>query len=153
MGIIKSASASSCWRGLDYYNDKKVINYKKINEYEYEGEVFGSGNKKYKVLLNLEHPRSSKCNCPHANGKKIVCKHMVALYFTIFPKEADKFIDDAKKAEEEYQDYRRDLYKKVIAHIHSMSKKELIDALIYILNVAPEWIYDEFVRDHVGFEI
>lgn len=151
MGIIKSASASSCWRGLDYYNNKKVINYKKINDYEYEGQVLGSGNEKYNVLLNIEHPRSSKCNCPHTNGKRIVCKHMVALYFTIFPKEADKFIKDAQKAEEEYQDYREDLYKKVVSHINSMSKKELVDALIYILNVAPEWVYDEFVRDHVEY--
>ena len=151
MGIIKSASASSCWRGLDYYNKKKVINCKKINEYEYESEVLGSNNKKYKVLLNIEHPRSSKCTCPHANGKRIVCKHMVALYFTIFPEEADKFIEDAQKAEEEYQDYREKLYKKVVSHINSMSKKELVDALIYILNVAPEWVYDEFVRDHVRY--
>ncbi len=151
MGIIKSASASSCLRGLDYYKHKKVINYKKINDYEYEGEVLGSENKKYNVLINIEHPKSSKCNCPHANGKRLVCKHMVALYFTMFPKEADNFIEDAKKAEEEYQDYQEKLYEKVIAHIHLMSKKELIDALIYILNVAPDWIYDEFVRDNVGY--
>lgn len=98
MRIIKSASGSSAWRGLDYYKNKKVVNYKKINENEYEGEVLGSGNKKYKILLNIEHPRNSKCNCPHASSKKIVCKHMVALYFMIFPKEAKKFEDDAEKA-------------------------------------------------------
>lgn len=98
MGIIKSASRSSAWRGLDYYKNKKVVNYKKINENEYEGEVLGNGNKKYKILLNIEHPRSSKCNCPHASSKKIVRKHMVALYFMIFPKEAKKFEDDAEKA-------------------------------------------------------
>ena len=151
MGVITSASGSSVWRGFDYYKDKKVINYKKINENEYEGEVLGSNNEKYKVLLNIEHPRSSKCNCPHANGKKIVCKHIVALYFMVFPEEAKKFEEDAEKAEEEYQDYREKLYKKVVSHINSMSKKELVDALIYILNVAPEWVYDEFVRDHVRY--
>lgn len=151
MGVITSASGSSVWRGIDYYKDKKVVNYKKINENEYEGEVLGSGNKKYKVLLNIEHPRSSKCNCPHANGKKIVCKHMVALYFTMFPKEADKFIKEAEKAEEEYENYQEELYEKVVSYIYSMSKKELIDALINMLNVCPDWMYDRFVRDYVGY--
>lgn len=29
MGIITSASGSSCWRSLDYYKDKQVKNIKK----------------------------------------------------------------------------------------------------------------------------
>lgn len=29
MGIISSASGSSCWRGLDYYKNKKIKNLKK----------------------------------------------------------------------------------------------------------------------------
>lgn len=29
MSIISVASGASCWRGLDYYNDKKVHNLKK----------------------------------------------------------------------------------------------------------------------------
>ena len=30
MGIISLASGNSCWRGLDYYKDKKVIKLNKI---------------------------------------------------------------------------------------------------------------------------
>ncbi len=149
MGIIKSASGSSAWRGLDYYKNKKVVNYKKINENEYEGEVLGSGNKKYKILLNIEHPRSSKCNCPHASGKKIVCKHMVALYFTIFPKEAKKFEEDAEKAMLEYEEYQEQLYDNVEKQIYSMSQGELQEALLDVLNIAPEWVYERFVRDYI----
>lgn len=149
MGVIKSASGSSAWRGLDYYKQNKIISYKKLNDNEYTGKVKGSNNVEYDVTMNIEHPRSSKCNCPHAKDRKVVCKHIVALYFMVFPEEADKFIEDAQKAEEEYQDYQEKLYKKVVSHINSMSKKELVDALIYTLNVAPEWVYDEFVRDYV----
>lgn len=29
MGIISSASGASCWRGLDYYKNKKIKNLKK----------------------------------------------------------------------------------------------------------------------------
>lgn len=32
-----------------------------------------------------------------------------------------------------------------------MSKNELKEALIETLNVAPEWVYDRFVRDRVGY--
>ena len=149
MGIIKSASASSCWRGLDYYNKKKVINCKKINEYEYEGEVLGSNNEKYKVLLNIEHPRSSKCNCPHAKDRKVVCKHIVALYFMVFPEEAKKFEEDAEKAMLEYEEYQEQLYDNVEKHIYSMSRGELQEALLDVINIAPEWVYERFVRDYV----
>ena len=149
MGIIKSASASSCWRGLDYYNKKKVINYKKIKEYEYEGEVLGSGNEKYNVLLNIEHPRSSKCNCPHAKDRKVVCKHIVALYFMVFPEEAKKFEEDAKKAMLEYEEYQEQLYDNVEKRIYSMSRGELQEALLDVINIASEWVYEKFVRDYV----
>ena len=149
MGVIKSASGSSAWRGLDYYKQNKIISYKKLNDNEYTGKVKGSNNVEYDVIMNIEHPRSSKCNCPHAKDRKVVCKHIVALYFMVFPEEADKFIEDAQKAEEEYQDYQEKLYKKVVSHINSMSKKELVDALVYTLNVAPEWVYEKFVRDYV----
>ena len=32
MGIISLASGSSCWRGLNYYKEKRVIELNKINE-------------------------------------------------------------------------------------------------------------------------
>ena len=35
MGIISLASGSSCWRGLDYYKEKRVVELNKINENEY----------------------------------------------------------------------------------------------------------------------
>lgn len=31
MGIISLASGNSCWRGLDYYNNKKVIKINKVD--------------------------------------------------------------------------------------------------------------------------
>ena len=42
MGIISLASGNSCWRGLDYYKNKKVIKLSKINEGEYESIVKGT---------------------------------------------------------------------------------------------------------------
>jgi len=49
MGLINIASGNSTWRGLDCFRDKKVSDYKKISEYEYQGIVNGSDNNKYNV--------------------------------------------------------------------------------------------------------
>ena len=151
MGIINVASGNSVWRGLDYYKENKVKSYKKINDFEYEGIVTGSNKEKYNVFMNVEHPRSSKCNCPHAKDKKIICKHIIALYFTVFPKEVESFLEDVEKEEKEYEDYEKEIYNKTIKYINSMSKKELINSLIEILDIAPEWVYERFVRDNVGW--
>ena len=151
MGLINIASGNSTWRGLDYYKENKVSNYKKTSDSEYEGIVNGSNGKKYNVFMDIEHPRKSKCDCPHAKDKWIICKHIVALYFTAFPDEVDKFLKEVEEAEKEYKAYGEELYNKTIKYINSMSKNELKEALIEILNVAPEWVYDRFVRDRVGY--
>lgn len=151
MGLINLASRNSTWRGLDYYNEKKVSYYKKIDENEYESIVNGSNGQKYNVFMDIEHPRKSKCNCPHAKDKRIICKHIIALYFTVFPKEVDTFLKEVEEAEKEYEIYEEELYKKTIKYINSMSKNELKEALIEMLDVSPEWVYDRFVRDRVGY--
>lgn len=150
MKVINIASGKSTWRGLDYYKEKKILSYNKIDESKYEGKVKGSNNDIYNIFLDIEHPRKSKCDCPHAKDKRIICKHIVALYFTIFPEEVDSFLKEVEEAQQEYEEYENGLYDKTINCIKSMSKSELQEAIIEVLNIAPEWVYDRFVRDHVG---
>lgn len=120
MGIISSASGSSCWRGLDYYKNKKIKNIKQVSDIEYTS--IACGTKEYSVYLNLKNPRKSTCNCPLANGKRIICK-----------------------------EYQENEYKNVIKFINKMSKRELIEELIHIFDYAPEWVYDNFVkRNDIG---
>ena len=151
MGLINIASSNSCWRGLDYYKEKKVSNYKKISDNEYEATINGSNGEKYNIFMDIDHPKKSKCNCPHAKDKKIICKHIVALYFTDFPKEATKFVDDMKKAEAEYRQYEEDIYNKAVNKIAKMSKKELEEIVIHLLNYSPDWVYEHFIREYVGW--
>ena len=152
MGLIDIASGNSTWRGLDYYKEHKVNNYKRISNTEYEGVVNGRDDKKYNVFMDIEHPRRSKCNCPHAKDKKIICKHIVALYFTVFTDEVDKFLKEVEETEKEYEEYEEKIYQKTIRYINSMSKSELKEALIELLDISPEWVYDRFVRDRVGYQ-
>ena len=144
MGVISSASGSSCWRGLDYYKKNKVTNLKKINDNEYMSNVVGSET--YTIYLNVEHARKSTCTCPLANGKRIICKHIVATFFTAFPDEAINFEEEQEKLHEEYENYQEKLYNKTQSYIKSLTKKELVDELSYILDYAPDWVYNDFVR-------
>ncbi len=144
MSIISSASGASCWRGLDYYNKRQVKNIKKISDIEYSSMVCGTED--YDVYLNLKNPRKSTCNCPLANGKRIICKHIVATYFSVVPNSAKEFEDEQKRLQEEYEEYKENEYKNTIKAINKMSKNQLVAELIYIFNYAPEWIYDDFVK-------
>ena len=144
MGIISLASGNSCWRGLDYYKNKKVIKLNKTNEGEYESVVKGTNN--YSVHLDIEHPRKSTCDCPLANGKRIICKHIVATYFTALPKEATNFEEEQNRLQEEYEKEQEEEYDKAIKCLNKMSKKELIQELIQVFDYGPEWIYNDFVK-------
>lgn len=149
MGLIDLASSASAWRGYEYYQDKHVIKKKQIDENTVSGEVSGSGQKTYHVTINLAHPRSSSCDCPHANGKRIVCKHMVALYFAAFPKEAQTYYADVMEAEEEAEAWRDRMEELLIAHVHKMKKPDLQQALLQLLFEGPEWQYERFLRENI----
>ena len=134
MGIISLASGNSCWRGLDYYKSKKVTKLNKINENEYSSIVKGASN--YNVHLDIEHPRKSSCDCPLANGKRIICKH----------KETINFEEEQERLQEEYEKEQEEEYERAIKYLNKMSKAELIQELIQVFDYGPEWIYNDFVK-------
>ena len=144
MSVLTCASGSSCWRGLEYYKRNKILQIKKISDIEFKGVV--SGIKEYEVYLNLKNARKSTCNCPLANGKMIMCKHIIATYFKAVPGSAKAFEDEQNRLEKEYDEYQENEYQNVIKFINKMTKKELIDELVQIFDYAPEWVYDDFVR-------
>lgn len=79
MGLLDVCSHKSYWRGLNYFENKRVKPLKQINRNEFEADVEGA--KTYHVHLDIAHPRKSTCTCPHAAGKSTICKHKVAVYF------------------------------------------------------------------------
>lgn len=58
------------------------------------------------VHRETRHPRKSFCNCPFADGRRVVCKHMITLYFTAELKMAQDFLKKVEKweADEERRD-------------------------------------------------
>ena len=125
MGMREISSYNSYWRGLQYFENNRVKSINKINEYEYEAEVEGTEN--YHVHLNINHPRKSTCACPHAAGKSTICKHKMAVYFSIFPDEAQEAIDERNRYYENLEERERE-YDKKAEEIRKMYK-ELVDDL------------------------
>lgn len=149
MGLLDLASYKSVWRGYEYFNEKYVIAHIKQSTTEINGTVRGSGQKHYNVFIDLEHPRKSKCNCPHADGKRIICKHMVALYFAAFPNEAKKYYGDVIKYQEEEEQRQEELECKVVNYVHKLKKSQLEQLLLQVLFDGPEWQYERFIRENI----
>lgn len=58
MELYRSASLQSQFRGYDYFNDKKVISFKHIDDSIYSGKIKGNGAT-YDVTIDIEHPKKN----------------------------------------------------------------------------------------------
>ena len=137
MSILSLASNASAWRGYEYYKDKKVVLWSQINDSEYEAEIKGNRKKPYHVKINVKHPRKSECDCPHAEGTRKICKHKVALFFTVFPEEAEDYIKQIEEYERQQEEREREeearwqeRYEDVEKYVNSLSEEEVRQALI-----------------------
>lgn len=148
MGLLDCASGNSIWRGYDYYKEEKVTDIEQIGQERFAAKVCGSSGNPYSVELLLDHPRKSKCKCPHADGKRIICKHIVATFFTVLPNVAEAFYADAMAYQEEEAKRQEDLSGKVCHYVRHMKKNELQQALLQLLFDGPEWQYDRFIREN-----
>lgn len=133
MSIRTIASSASAWRGYEYYTEKKVLSFSQTGDDEYTGEVAGAASAPYQVKINTAHVRQSKCNCPHADGRRVICKHMVALFFAVFPDEAENYMEEVEEYEREEEQRMEDHYAALRSYVKSLSKKELQDQLFEAL--------------------
>lgn len=148
MGLLECASGNSLWRGYDYHKENKVSKLTAIDDGIYEATVMGNSKEAYQVIIDIPHPRRSKCNCPHADGKRLICKHMVAAYFTVHPEEAERIYREAMEYEAEEEKRQTEIADKLPSLVHKMKKVDLESALLQILYDGPEWQYDKFLREY-----
>lgn len=149
MGLMNNAGRASLRRGYEYYAGGTVRDFEKIDNTKFRSKVAGSGNAVYDVYIDTEHIRQSHCSCPHANGKRIICKHMIALYFSAFPNEAIQYKKDIDDYERAQEDHYAELETEVIKYVNSLSKNELRQELLQVLFGSSEWVFDRFVREHI----
>ncbi len=151
MGLLNLASGASAWRGYECYKAGAVLAKTKVSETEFEGVLRGSDSRRYEVFIDVEHPRKSRCDCPHAKGRRIICKHQIALYFSAFPREAEKYYKQVLACEREEEHRQEELDKKVVAYIKSLSKEELRQTLYEVLYDGADWVFERFVREHIEY--
>ena len=120
MGIIDLASHKSVWRGMEYYKQNKVLSCVENDDGTYEGDVKGSGNEIYHVHLDMSHPRKSKCNCPLADGKMIICKHIVAVSLCVDESEAERFRIEKTVYASEADEWRSKRYDNYLSYAKSI---------------------------------
>lgn len=109
MGILNQARASVIQRGYEYYKDKKVINFRKESDTVFYGSVKGTTT--YDVKIDINHTvKNTYCNCPFAKDNRKICKHMVALYFTTFPNEAEQYIENIAEQERIEEERFNEMY-------------------------------------------
>ncbi len=134
MGLIEIASNNSFWRGVDYYNNNKVVSWDKCDENCYKGIVRGSHKEQYEVFVNKLNPRKSTCTCPFASDKRVICKHMLALYFTAEPKDLEEYLEEIEKyeqkLEEEEENRRFEHEQELMNKARSMSKSDLVEEVV-----------------------
>ena len=140
MGLIDLASGNSLWRGVDYYQSKNVKKIKKINDDEYNSIV--SGTEEYNVHIDINHPRKSTCTCPFADGRRVICKHMVATFFTIYPEEAERIIKEEQEYEEEEERLFEEHLEEVREYVNGLTEDEVRALLIDKL--MDEWYDDDY---------
>ena len=149
MGILNQARVSVIQRGYEYYKDKKVINFRKESDTVFYGSVKGTTT--YDVKIDINHTvKNTYCNCPFAKDNRKICKHMVALYFTAFPNEAERYIKNVEEErfnemygypDEDFEDYEDNeeikdsfIYEVISDYVNQLSVSELrfrlIEALI-----------------------
>ena len=147
MALLDCANKPTVWNGFECYNNDKVLSKIKIGDM-YRCVVSGDDADEYTVEMNPIHPRKSKCDCPRAKGKYVICKHIVAAYFSVFPMQAKKY--GAKSINyDDLKDIRKDeLYLKIQNYVKEMKKSELQSALLQQLIESSEVQFDRFLTEN-----
>lgn len=130
MGLLEIASSKSVWRGIEYYKSHNVLSWEQTEAGVYDGLVKGSGDDAYSVHVDSVHPRKSKCNCPLANGKQIICKHILAVYMAAHPEEENRFKEDLTPYASEEEERYDKRYKNLMGWAKGMSASALREAYV-----------------------
>ena len=132
--LVRLASGQSCWKGLHYFRNGRVRSFSQVSDMTFEGIVDGSEGRQYHVHIDVEHPRKSHCDCPFAEGRRVICKHQVALYFATHSGADKKFETDCERANEEYERYleeeERQRHIRIERYVNSLTKAELREQLL-----------------------
>ena len=135
--FYSAASNASLWKGVNYYKEGKVVSFDLCGNDVVRGVVAGNEGNFYDTTIDLPHPKRSVCNCPFAEGRLVICKHMVALYFTAAPNSFEHYEEDMRSEEARYEleeaRWRKEELELIKKHVAALSAKEARERLVDIL--------------------
>ena len=144
MSLLSQANKSIRRRGYEYYCSGKVTSKIKIDDEIVKGKVNG-----YDVTINLDKPRNSKCTCKYKKDNQYkICKHMVALFLSLYPAEAKKceemiVYEDVIKKESDSRKLRE-----INSFIKKSTRKVLEDIVRDTLMEKDGWIVHQYFEDY-----
>lgn len=75
----------------------------------------------------------------------MICKHMMALYFTVEPEAAENFLKEVEEWEREEEEREQQHFRELREYVNSLSKielrEQLYDALIELENMGSRYWY------------
>lgn len=149
MKLYEYARKLSLERGLNYYESGKVESVNVISNDEYSGIVKGSKDRQYEVTIDLINHIKSTCNCPHAAGNDIMCKHKVALYFSVFPNDAIELRRKTTKTEQQKDLYFKSLQSRIFDFLDDATEDELRKILYSIVKRYKVRKLEIFIRRNI----
>ena len=93
------------------------------NSNTYSDQIQGSDSVLYQVHLDLPHPKRSTCTCPFAAGRRVICKHMVALYFTVQPLAYEEILRQMEVWEKEEERQREEELAELRHYVQPLTKR------------------------------
>lgn len=73
---------------------------------------------------------------------------MVALFFAAFPEEALAYKAAIDAAIQEEAQYREELPDRIERYVNGLTKAELRELILQLIDALPEWEFEQFVRDN-----
>ena len=131
--FLNKASGANRWKGYYYYKAGNVLSTTYLSEDKVKAMVKGSENNIYEVILDLDKPTKSKCNCPFAIDRQVLCKHKIAAFYVLFPEfalELENIRKEFQREEDEIERRREEIYKRVVEEVSKMSINQLRQIVI-----------------------
>ena len=154
MSFIDSAAYWSKVNGFDYFEEGRVLEIIKINDDEYHAKVKGSKDNVYNIVYYPDYPKKSTCDCPRANGKRVVCKHKVAVFYALNPDEAQSVRDEREenlryqeKLEQEFEERHRKRVEEAQKYVDGLSVEEMKRIIIGYRVSEMEEFEEQFYED------
>lgn len=145
MGFYDISPRISVYKGYKLYTDDAVLCCEKCGETQYMGQVKDE-NHVYSVFVDLDHPRTSKCTCAKAVGRRIICVHKAALFFAASPEGVMAHKKWLEEMEEQDLEYDSALCKEVAAYVETLDAAQLRRELLRLLSTHPRWKHSSLVQ-------